>query len=67
MLEQIADEFIPMLHERGLTCAVNAPEMCIRDRFGVALAHVDALKAGDGRVAYFEVVDAARADVYKRQ
>ena len=25
MLEQIADEFIPMLHERGLTCAVNAP------------------------------------------
>ena len=25
MLEQIADEFIPMLRERGLTCAVNAP------------------------------------------
>ena len=25
MLEQIADEFAPMLRERGLSCAVNAP------------------------------------------
>ena len=25
MLEQIADEFAPMLRERGLTCAVSAP------------------------------------------
>ena len=25
MLEQIADEFVPMLRERGLTCAVHAP------------------------------------------
>lgn len=25
MLEQIADEFAPMLRERGLACAVSAP------------------------------------------